>query len=399
MRRIASIGSIAGAAMLLLASSSLVVQGVTDELNPDAAWYASRYGVSDVEAGRRLGLQAVAGELDAKLTALDVDWYGGLWLEHEPDFKVVVFTTRGTSGPIRDEARELGLEGLVEVRAVAFSYADLEAESEKLRGLALESDSLVSIDVPANKVLVLTASPHEFARLAEIRGVRLSPAVTIRESNRQVVLSTNIYAGLTLYSGGIPECTSGYSIRKNSTGELGITTASHCKNALTFGAVNLTFRESAQWGSYDSQWHTVGSHTVRNWATDGIPGGSTPGYRIITSKTTRANQALNAVACRYGFASLYACGNLISKTVLCELLPSPNSTCMWLSNGSTDDLASPGDSGGPVYSGGSAWGIIHACLSFFEDGCLNPSLNHDLIYIAENYVEAAHGLTILTSAP
>lgn len=397
LSRVALIGPALGAATLLLASSSLAVHGGNDELNPDAAWYASRYGVSGVEADRRLGLQVIAGELDARLTAAGVEWYGGLWLEHEPDFRVVVFSTSGETALLSSEARELGLEGIVEVRGVTFSYADLEAEFEKLRSLALESDSILSIDVPANKVVVRTASPHAFALLAQGRGVSLSSAVTVQESNLHVVLSANIFAGLTLYSSGLPACTSGYSIRKNTTLELGITTAAHCDNSLTYGGVNLTHRESTFFGSWDVQWHTVGSHTVKNWASDGIPGGSTPGYRIINAKTTRANQPLNAVACRYGFASLYACGNLISKVQTCAL-PSPNNTCMWLANGGTDDLASPGDSGGPVYAGNSAWGIMHACLSF-DPECDNPSLNDELLYIAENYVETGNGLTILTSAP
>lgn len=54
------------------------------------------------------------------------------------------------------------------------------------------------------------------------------------------------------------------------------------------------------------------------------------------------------------------------------------------------DLASGGDSGGPVYYGSAAWGLISGCAYNFLD-CF------DVLFIASNYVESGLGVAIMTS--
>ena len=75
-------------------------------------------------------------------------------------------------------------------------------------------------------------------------------------------------------------------------------------------------------------------------------------------------------------------------------MPSPAATSMRLHDVGVD-LASPGDSGGPVFTGSTALGIMHACMSVDLE-CNNPALADDLLYVAIDYVETGLGVTVLT---
>ena len=60
---------------------------------------------------------------------------------------------------------------------------------------------------------------------------------------------------------GVP---SGFAV-KNSVGTEGIATAGHCDNhTLSYDGVSLPFVSEAYFGSYDVQWHTIGSLTADN---------------------------------------------------------------------------------------------------------------------------------------
>ena len=68
-------------------------QPMDDALARDAVEYSRMVGVSEAEALRRLQLQSVIGELSASLEAQQQGRFGGLFIEHEPDYRVVVLLT------------------------------------------------------------------------------------------------------------------------------------------------------------------------------------------------------------------------------------------------------------------------------------------------------------------
>ncbi|MBI5962692.1 MAG: hypothetical protein HY863_04395 [Chloroflexi bacterium] len=69
--------------------------------NPDAETYAKNYGISLDEAFRRFHLQDVAGELQATLREKEADTFASIWLEHTPEFKIVVLFTRDAERTIQ----------------------------------------------------------------------------------------------------------------------------------------------------------------------------------------------------------------------------------------------------------------------------------------------------------
>ena len=69
-----------------------------DALAQDAQAYAADYGLDLEEAVRRLALQESIGALNAELAEKERATFAGLWIEHEPEYRVFVcFTQDGAS--------------------------------------------------------------------------------------------------------------------------------------------------------------------------------------------------------------------------------------------------------------------------------------------------------------
>jgi hypothetical protein len=126
-----------------------------DALFYDAKIYAEHHGVTVDEAIRRFKLQDDAGALDAELSSKEADTFAGLWIEHTPEFRIVVQFTRNGEETIRPYIKE-SMADIIEVRTAKASLVDLQsAQSNVLssvRSLGILADS--EIDVRENRVKV-----------------------------------------------------------------------------------------------------------------------------------------------------------------------------------------------------------------------------------------------------
>lgn len=144
---------------IALAGGSQDVEAFESEI------YAEHFGVTVDEAVRRFELQDIIGELDAEVTAREAETFAGLWIEHTPEYKVVVLFTRyaeETIAPYLQSYPELA--GIIEVRTAEMSLSELrhaqnEASSAiRALGIPLESE----IDVYTNRVKVYVADEVRF---------------------------------------------------------------------------------------------------------------------------------------------------------------------------------------------------------------------------------------------
>ncbi|MEX0629644.1 MAG: hypothetical protein WEE67_04295 [Chloroflexota bacterium] len=353
-----------------------------DGLKTDVTEYARVFGVSVEEAERRLTLQALAGRLDAELVAAESRSYSGLWIEHEPGWRIVVSFTDEPDATLLRYVANGPLAGIAVASHAERSLAALEAAAIAIRSKADIVPFDLRIDVQQNVLEVMVVASEDWASFRETESVPLGLDIRVAIVASLIRPAADIYGGLSLGGNG---CTSGFSI-SNSSGVKGITTAGHCGNVASYQGVNLPYQYGFYAGSNDSQWHTAPGFTVRNRVWDGIQD-VTPNYRNITSRTHRDSQAIGSWVCKYGRITYYGCGTLVEKTVAPGYIPQAQPVFHRLANGSTD-LTSPGDSGGPVFYAGSAWGIIVA------EGCY-PVCN-DSIYSAINYVEYHLAVTVLT---
>lgn len=348
--------------------------------NPDAAAYSAQLGISLAEADARLAKQALAGDLDALLTRTERDVLAGVWLEHEPVFRVVVAVTDPAAAP-RVVARAGALRADLDVRFARYSAGELVAAAREgqaaLRASGVRSDAMT--DVRRNVAVVRVLDRDAALDALRRTGRSLPAAVVVEQVPELIKAEIDMYAGE-----GITLCTSGFTVQ-NGTGTRGISTAGHCDNAQSYGGNTLTYQSGQTNGSVDAQWHTPpAGHTLRAWIRDGINDTVEPFRRMVTGRTGRDAQVVGSWVCKHGVTTGYTCGSISNKTTL-PFSPVTNGTATYIYvAGGTTNLSEGGDSGGPWFSGTNAYGLHHG------------GAGNDSIYMAVNYLESGLSLTVLT---
>lgn len=94
---------------------------------PDAESYAEMFGVSVEEAVRRSHLMELLHGVTGTLREREAATLAGLWIEHEPDFRIVVAFTRDGQATLCPYVQGTPLVDVIELRTARFSYAELGA--------------------------------------------------------------------------------------------------------------------------------------------------------------------------------------------------------------------------------------------------------------------------------
>jgi hypothetical protein len=387
-RRSAVAQAMAGMALLWVAlfwvdatqAQRLSSEAVTDGWLRDAQSYSEVHDTSVEEALRRLQLQGTIGALDEILAEQEKETFAGRWIEHEPEFRVVVRFTDPKAAAELLSAEALGeLVSLVEVRGAVYSLAELERRldraSKQLEALGARAD--YSVDVRQNRVEVRTPEPEALAALLRSESAALPEAVSVVEVGSLLRPYVDMIGGRPLTG-----CTAGFVV-ENGIGQLGLTSAAHCPNASDYEDTNtdLTFRSQSFGGSQDVQWHQANcDDELFNRIDDGI------GIRSITGSTSRSSQSIGTFVCKHGMITGRTCGDITSKTIKPNYVPGASSTFISVENGGTN-LGQGGDSGAPWFTGNQAYGIMSGGE---EDGSV-------VVYMAVNYMSAL-GLTPLRYA-
>jgi hypothetical protein len=163
------------------------IEGAPEALGPDEALrrdaeaYAEQFGVPVEEATQRLQFQDGIGELNGALQASEADTFGGLWIEHEPDYRVVVLFTRRGEQTIRPYLAGKPYAHLVEVRRARYSLAELETiYARATRELAkLDFGVNVLLDVPGNRVEATVGDREWFESELRRAGAELPDGVEL----------------------------------------------------------------------------------------------------------------------------------------------------------------------------------------------------------------------------
>ena len=185
----------------------------------------------------------------------------------------------------------------------------------------------------------------------------------------EVIASDDAYA----YGGKqMTYCTSGFTVYKYST--RGLATAGHCNNSQTYTPTGTSLAYYAVymgwWG--DVQWHTSISLTFQD---DFY---YTASYRRDVSGTAMPTEG--QWLCRYGYVSGNQCDRVYQLNhcsgSICHLTAMHN------------DEASGGDSGGPWYSGNTAYGLHQGWKIWFG--------SRD-VFTPVRYIDDALGIYVATS--
>ena len=174
----------------------------TQEINPDAQAYADDLGVSAEEASRRLALQDSIGELGASLQTNEADSFAGLWVEHEPEYKVVVAFVGDGASVIRPYLTDHFVDE-IEIRVAQYTLAELEAAQRDAFAIVEQLEPLSiagSLDVKTNQVTFTVGNPDLFLEAVAEAGYTLPPMVVVEPIDPENIPESNS-GGLTEYNG------------------------------------------------------------------------------------------------------------------------------------------------------------------------------------------------------
>ncbi len=142
---------------------------------------AEDMGIPVDEALRRMQYQDDIGDLQVALTANEPETFAGLWIDHEPEYRLVVQFTRDGEQTIRPYLEGKPWADRVEVRAAQATLASLEAAmAETMRVLqTLDLNVIAALNVKENRVEVIVIDRAWFEAELDKAGVQLPEHVEL----------------------------------------------------------------------------------------------------------------------------------------------------------------------------------------------------------------------------
>lgn len=345
---------------------------VNDQLLRD---YAETNHVSTPAARHELAVQEDAGRLQQTLIAREPGNFAGLYIEHGPRFRVVVKFVRDAEATLRRYTRDK----LYEAETAASTFAELrDAQTETGKELTAANIPFQSnIDLKTSKVIVGVKSD-----LSSLR--HLNVANDIVQFHYQAgFIKPTVYAAAGDYLKGPSRCTAGFSV-VSSTDRRGLLTAAHCGEGLTTTTlIPFTRQASKNAGSYDIQW--IWSPRIQPQPT--FYTGSANLYVKGTYPSTLL--VVGAQVCKYGVVTLNTCGLVVDLYSQSNYMGEIG-TYVQVRHPNKYRMTYEGDSGGPVYVGNYAAGIVHG------RGADGEPTDHDLFFEPIETVGAL-GVTLMLS--
>lgn len=327
----------------------------------DAKIYAAAMKVSLDEAALRLHLQDQVGDLDRQLATNESTTFAGLWIEHQPHFRVIARFVRDGEGTIQRYAMNTSLASYIKIRTATVTLKELEAARGQTAKIAL------ALGVPANSGINVFENRAELYVLDQMRfDNALEEARLQLPSSVKVIVVDELPKEVADIYGGRPltTCTSGFSVEYY--GSRGVTTAGHCSDSQSYQGSSLPYMWGTPGGAVDIQWHSAPNFTVRNMIWDGIY------FRYIYSTKWRSSQAVGEWVCKYGMTTGQGCGSIVDKAF--------DGVNVRVSNVNVQG----GDSGGPWFRQNTAYGTTIS------------QLGSDAIYGPVDHIYNALSVSILT---
>jgi hypothetical protein len=154
-----------------------------DPLVGAASEYAKAMDVPLSEAMARLALQGQIGMLQMQLRDAAGDTFGGLWIQHQPEYRIVVAVTEGGEELVKPFIVDLPYADLIEVRTVGYTEAELlfsQAESHRiLESLGIYASS--GVDIMNGQVNLYIGNVEELTADLAQAGLRLPDGVVVVE--------------------------------------------------------------------------------------------------------------------------------------------------------------------------------------------------------------------------
>jgi hypothetical protein len=354
----------AAVAQVAPAPAATRVQTAAAALAQDADQYARQNEVTLVEAMRRLRAQEESVAATDRLQALYPDRLAGISIEHRPDYRISVLLT-GTD-PVPDQVIAAGgLNVPVTFRTGAAATREqvvgAMSRHRDAIGALLRRGQGMGFDPRTGEMVLLVRSvdgdPAALdAELETLTGVPVRIRVLDGPDADLAVEGGSRVEGVDPANGRRYYCTTGFVVTNGL--RTGVVTAAHCPDTLSYrdpegGEVPLEF--VGQWGAryQDVQVHV--SDRAQQPLFHADKGGAA--LRRLTSWRNRTSTRAGDAVCHRGESTGYSC----SQVELTDYAP-PGELCggpcdpTWVMV--TGPSCRGGDSGGPIFNGTVAFGIV-----------------------------------------
>ena len=445
---------------ILLSCSALAQEGEeaqlidnAEALALDAKYYSAMYGVSEIEAMRRLLIMHGSQE---EIEALELEYddkLAGLYFDNGPEFSVNLLLTDDqvpTDKKLLRKARKDARKDERKAERQAQRKAERQA-ARKAERQARRNSKFSVTDAEVDQAIALIEQPTEFKVKfkGKARGTKRSQTQKLSQKSEQInqsipglvgtyysqregifVIQVNkddaqsaglneekiqavatgilnspvrielvkgsisiesMKGGVSLTdSAGRGMCTAGYVVKDRTTNEVGVVTAGHCSSVqYTYadkdGSKFLLARKKRQMDAKNdmSFYVPVTKQTaIPNFYADGsTTSRKLTGFTSQTSTKEKTSSQPGSFICHYGQTTdIQSCGEVVDKTyapnivnsagdpVGCGVNPTPLVKCgnnfvlvePKYVNGQNDLRCLGGDSGGPWFAYGNAYGIHKA---------------------------------------
>ena len=154
---------------------------VSDVLQRDAESMAEGLGITVEDALRRLQYQPDVGALHVALASSEAETFAGLWIQHDPEYRIVVAFTRNGKRTLRPYIRGKPWADQVEVRTAEATLSELHAAlDETMRATgSLGFPVMVALNEMENQVEISVSDREWFEEELLRAGIELPEHVAL----------------------------------------------------------------------------------------------------------------------------------------------------------------------------------------------------------------------------
>ncbi|UAK26581.1 S1 family peptidase [Sphingomonas nostoxanthinifaciens] len=342
------------------------METAAEALEADAAEYARTFGVAPDEALRRLEAQQASVALTDRLADAYRDRLAGIVIEHRPDYRILIVVTGAPADDVQIATAPFGTPVLLRTGALATRAAVLDAIERHQADIraAMPNPPGMGLDPRTGALIVLTR-PGDLdgdgdeavtaARLQAIAGVPV-----------EVKTWGDVDADLSVEGGGRVVghdaeearrfvCTAGFVVTDGT--QTALATAAHCPDTLSFVDRDGTQTPLTMLGAWGARYQDVQIHSAGIALAPLFRADADDRARMLTSWRNRASTRSGDVVCHRGERTGYSCALVRFP----EYAP-PGDLCAGPCPATWVAVDGPkckgGDSGGPVFFGTVAFGLV-----------------------------------------
>ena len=359
------------------AQAPVIVETPDTALARDAREYAKRYDVSPDDAVRRLRAQQDSVAFTDRLAEIYAPRLAGIAIAHQPDFAIIILLTGsvpvpdtqifagGMNVPVRFRIGAPATRAQID--AVMASRQELRTAFPIARGMGLDmrSGELVVMVMPRDAASIGEAALTE--QLLAFFGVPVRIRTMPHSDANMMLAGGSRISGLDPALGKRFACTAGFVVSDGV--RTGVATAAHCPDELSYanpGGERIALAFAGQWGArfQDVQIGVSPDPLQPLFYAEKDDDAARP----LTGSRSRLSTRAGEFVCHRGEGSGYSC----AEVDLVDYAP-PGDLCggpcdaVWITVRGPD--CHSGDSGGPVFSGTIAYGIVKGQVHASDGGC------------------------------